>query len=52
MSKKEKLNKQYELFKEGYSIKEVAMLMDKSRFSVMIDLFHLLKNGYQSMLIK
>lgn len=52
MNKKEILKKEYQLFSEGYSTKEISVLLNKSEFRVKLDLFKLLTNRYQFKLIK
>lgn len=52
MNKKEILKKEYQLFSEGYSTKEISVLLNKSEFKVKFDLFRLLTNGYHFKLIK
>ncbi len=47
MNKKDFLKKEVELFKDGYSAKEIAILMNRPLFKVKLDLFRLINSGYK-----
>lgn len=52
MKRKEILTKELELFNDGYGVKEIALLVNKSVLSVKINLYRYLKKGYSSLLVK